>query len=584
MGLNIALGFFIVAIVAVIALFVYAKFYIDDIDNYDKIYPNVYIAGVDVGGMTKEEALDAVNNVVANSYSVNTLTVQLPDRVLSFTPEQTNVSLNADEAIEKAYAYGRDGSKVDRRNAYNAALENKVYIELDTALVIDYDYIRQLIDVTAASVESDAKPSTYEIVSDQIIIQVGYSSKHLDADGLYDLVMEAFNTNDFKTINYDYEIAAPKGVDLDSIYAEVYTESKNASYDPATGQITPEVVGYGFDLESAKQHLTLAEEGSQYVITIETVLPEITAGSLSSVLFRDVLGSHSTSLAGSTYNRSNNCSLACKAVDGKVLQPGETFSFNNIVGERTVAKGYAEGTVYVGGQSAQEVGGGICQVASTIYYVSLLSNLEIVERTEHQFVVTYLDLGMDATVYYGSLDFKFRNDTDYPLRINANVSNGMVNVTITGTNVSGNYVKMTNEILSTNPYTYETQEDSSKPAGYSEVKQTGYTGYSVKAYRNVYDASGNLLNTTLENSSSYKRRNHVTIIGTGGAATEEPTASPTESPTEGTETAEPTESSPAATDAAAPTTPVETTAPSVEPSVQPSVWEPDPQVPTDNPV
>ncbi len=118
-------------------------------------------------------------------------------------------------------------------------------------------------------------------------------------------------------------------------------------------------------------------------------------------------------------NRRTNIRLAAAAVDGTILMPGETFSYNKIVGERTAAKGYKPATVYGAAWTKQELGGGICQLASALYYCTLYSNLEVVYRTNHRFAVTYVPHGLDATVAWGSIDYKFKNSTDYPIRISA---------------------------------------------------------------------------------------------------------------------------------------------------------------------
>ena len=120
-------------------------------------------------------------------------------------------------------------------------------------------------------------------------------------------------------------------------------------------------------------------------------------------------------------------------INGYVLKPGETFSFNGVVGERTAAKGYKEGGVYVGGETVQQLGGGVCQVASVLYYCTLKSDLEVIARQEHQYVPDYIPWGMDATIYWGSLDYKFRNNTTYPIRILAEASGGYVRVRFMGT-------------------------------------------------------------------------------------------------------------------------------------------------------
>lgn len=189
----------------------------------------------------------------------------------------------------------------------------------------------------------------------------------------------------------------------------------------------------------------------------------------------DVLGRYD-SYHTNIYARTTNLILACKAIDGTVLQPGETFSFNKIVGERTAAKGYREATIYVSGETEPALGGGVCQVASTIYMAALLADLQIVERYPHMFPVTYVPPGMDATIYWGSLDFRFKNTSGSPLGIRASVSGGQVHIKLIGKKFSDRTVKMT------------------------------WAGdrYHAQTYKNYYDPSGKLVLTNKCAYSEYK--------------------------------------------------------------------------------
>ena len=160
--------------------------------------------------------------------------------------------------------------------------------------------------------------------------------------------------------------------------------------------------------------------------------------------------------------------------------------------------------------------GGVCQVASTIYVAALYANLEIVDRTEHMYLVSYVPYGMDATVYWGSVDFVFRNNTDYPIMIYANTNNNYVNVSLMGTDVTGNTVEMDYLILSTTPWEEVIVEDETKPVGYYEVTgATPYTGYRINTYRTVKDPEGNVLSTVQEAQSNYAVSNRIITVGAG---------------------------------------------------------------------
>ena len=208
--------------------------------------------------------------------------------------------------------------------------------------------------------------------------------------------------------------------------------------------------------------------------------------------------------------------LAGDQVNGTILNDGDIFDYNLVVGERTVERGFGEAATYVNGETVNTVGGGICQVSSTVYLASLLANLEIVERYAHRYYPGYITLGMDATVSWGGPEFRFKNNTGYPIRIDVSYANSQLTVSIYGTKTDDTYVKMTRDVLSTTSYETEYVETEDLPYGTQKQKQNGYVGYEVKSYRNIYSGDGKLLSSTLEAKSSYKSRNQIILVGIAG--------------------------------------------------------------------
>lgn len=500
----------------------------------DVIFPNVLVAGVDVGGMTKEAATEAVRNAVDNTYGASTLVVKLPDRTLSFDPEVTKISLDVEGAIDEAWHYGRDkGIFTALRNRLNPG-SSVQEINIEQSLTLDEERIRSIIDEAANDVRSEKKDSTYEIsntqnedgntVPTELTVNVGSSQRTLDADSLYDAVVAAFMSNDFTPLEFGYDESPYSPVDLDSLYEELCTDMKDAYYDNERKEIIDEQKGYGFDLAAAKQKQAMAEEGSSFTISLSAIEPAVTRATLQEKLFHDVLASYDSPHVAN-WSRTNNLELACKAINGTVLNAGDVFSFNDTVGERTSAKGYQPATVYVSGESKPETGGGVCQVASTIYLCCVLADLNVVERTEHMFTVTYVPLGADATIYWGSLDFKFENSTAYPLRIDASVSNGFVHIALIGTKENDETIKIEPVETATIQWSDVEQEDPSKPEGYRETIQTPYIGKSATLYIQRYDANGNKIGEREPAQypySRYSKRDRITIVGTGKPEGEEP--------------------------------------------------------------
>ena len=269
----------------------------------------------------------------------------------------------------------------------------------------------------------------------------------------------------------------PKEVKLKPYYDQIYQKMSNAHLDRAQDYaIVPSVTGVSFDVKEAEKRLEEAEEGAEVVIDFTIEEPDISTEDLKTKLFRDVLGSYTT-YGGGTSGRVNNIQLASNSCNDVILLPGETFSYNETVGERTAARGYQSATVYVNGQSVPGIGGGICQVSSTLFAASLYANLEIVERHNHSRTVAYLPSGMDATVSWGGPDYQFKNNTAYPIQLKVSYTGGAVQVQILGTK----------------------EEDS-----HVEVTTSRVDSYCVNTYRNLYDGQGNLIDSQQICSSRYR--------------------------------------------------------------------------------
>ena len=438
--------------------------------NYDKILPNVYVAGIDVGGMTLEEATAAIESslTATEQQSVNVI---LPDQKLTFTPAQDTVLIDVDQAVAEAYNYGRNSSNpFTIARAIKAAQRTRNDIDISKAVTVDTDYIQQLIDTTAGEIATTMQESdvSTDVEARVITVTIGQPGRELDTVTLYNLVCNAFSVGDYSDIEFDYTMTYPATVALDTLYEQMTQDPEDAYYDPDLGEVVPEEVGYtpSVDLDEANEQLATAASGDVLTFTFDETYPEMTYDELSAVLFRDTLFSYGTKYAPNA-NRTENLRLACAAINDTVLQPGDVFSFNGTVGERTVEKGYREAIVYVDNSSEMQAGGGVCQVASTIYYCCLYADLEIVHREPHMYQVSYVPYGLDATVYWGSVDFQFRNSTDYPLKIKAYLSGGRVWIELIGTDTENNTVKM-------------------------ETRHSGLTYYAT---RYVYDAYGNLIRT-----------------------------------------------------------------------------------------
>lgn len=480
-------------------------------------FPNYSINQVDVGGMTQEQAANALENKLPNVE----VEICFPDQkspVETKTVSELGFSQKSDysEIARQFYEENRSGGFFTAGWRYLHAMTGSgsgyaPYVENEQKLRGVSDALAKKLSVSPVDSAYTLKSSTLEIVK----AKDGY---RIDPQELREALEKAVAGEgaDFRAVVTPAAENAKK-LTVDEIYSQVAADAKNAGYSAATGKITPEQVGAKFDKDDAQEKLDDAKDGSTVSIPATIIQPKVTAAQLRSVLFRDVLGTARTHVGG-TGARISNVRLAAAKVNGTILNSGDIFSYNKKVGRRTVEGGFQEAPAYVQGNTVNEVGGGVCQPSSTLYLACLYANLHIVQRSAHRYVPSYVPKGMDATVSWGGPDYKFQNNTDYPMRIIASYSGGYLTMKLVGTNVTGNHVKMTNKVLSTTPFTVVKQKDATLPAGTQQVKVTPYTGYKVVTYRNVYSASGALISSRQEDVSDYKVRNRLILIGTGKSA------------------------------------------------------------------
>lgn len=511
------------------------------VSGSDTIYPKVSVNGTDVGGMTAAEAASALE-AAGWGEGEKTVTVELPlEHTLTVNAADVGAELTAQEAADRAFDYCHGGTIIENVMAYVRCLVSGAEVEIKAE--VDEAALADIVREEVTQVKSGLMTSGVEIKGDTLEVVKGASAVEIDESELMSLVKTALEDMKYGPLDYEVEVNASVELDIDELYNSICCEAKDAYYDKEKKEVVESVTGVGFNKAEAQKLWDAAELGETVEIPLELTEPERTTEYVESRLFADDLGETvTTSLAGSTQNRITNVQLAAASIDGIILAPGEQFSYNDALGERTTERGYKAAGAYSGGQVVQEVGGGICQVSSTLYYAALLANLQIDVRTCHYFPVGYLPAGLDATVSWGGPEFKFTNNRDWPIKIEASVdtAKNTVSVHIVGTDEDGSYVQMT----------YATW----LVYGNSEYPETA-TGYKAATYRSVFDKNGNLLSKELEAYSEYHYHEEDIVYPT-------PTPSPTPEPT-------PTEP------------PIEPTDP-VFPPEDPS-YPTDPVVPSDDP-
>ena len=508
------------------------------------VFDNVYAAGVNLGGMTPEEAKNVLHMTTDGTYSQQDMVVKLPDQELHLSPADTGVQLDVDAVVDAAYSYGREGSRFEQYQARQAAVLSTHTIDLVPYLNLDTAGLQTTLNEAAVPYNTTLTQPTVTVTGEQpplekdkvdpdatpqvMTLTMGIPESFLDAEALCGMVVDAYSANTF-LVTPEVPTTQPEMPDLEAIFEEYCVAPIDAVLNEEDYSVAPEVYGYGFDIAIVQELVNVAEPGQVLEIELAYIQPELTKEAIESTLFQDVLGTYKA-YQSSSANRSTNLKLACAAINGYIIKPGETFSFNGVVGKRTEEKGYKPAGAYFNGETVDEVGGGICQVSSSLYYCALLADLEIVSRTCHMYPSSYVPIGLDATVSWGYLDFKFKNNTDYPIRIEASGGKGTVNVTFYGTDDKDYYVKLDSAILET--YEPETEYEDypyNNSEGYKdgEVIDKGHTGYRAVSYRIKYSkADDSLISKDVEAYSSYRKTNNIV------ARVEAPPPPPTEPPVE----------------------------------------------------
>lgn len=476
------------------------------------IFPNTKVNGQDLSGMTLQEAEDVLTKGFQEQYADAALTVKAEGK--SYTVDMSKaLDLKADEAAERAFAHGHTG--FFRRGLVWLFSHIKGYHKTIYPHIKDEKAMQTSVKDCGVLKVDTAVADSYKVTKNQITFTHGTSGQAVDKDALYESITEAVDSGDYETvISTPMKDSQPKALDIDKVYKKVYTKAKDATLDPKNNYaIVASTTGVSFDKKEAAAAIEGLEEGESKSISLKLTTADITTQNLEKNLFKDRLGGYSTNVAG-TAARINNVRLASQHCNNTILLPGETFSYNEVVGQRTAARGFQEAGAYLNGKTVQELGGGICQVSSTLYCATVLSNLEIVHRENHMFESTYVPLGLDATVSWGGPDYVFKNNTKYPIKVVAGYANGVCTCEIWGTKTDNITVKFVNEVLSRNPYSTVTVKDDTKPVGYSAVTEEGENGSRVQTYRELYDGNGKRISRTKESFSVYTRRNQVVTVGT----------------------------------------------------------------------
>ena len=493
-----------------------------------KILNNVLIGGISVGGMTKEDAESVISLSIEPVLTQQSMIIRLDNDSLELSPELTGIALDVEDLVEAAYAYGRTGSRAEQ-NLTRAKAETQTYtIALLPYLRLNLSNIRSAVEdfcshysveMVDPVVSIDGQRPTYNpngnsfVVHQTLTITMGYPESYLDPNALYYEILDAYSLFQMELIYEVPVLVEPAIPNAEAIFDAYCISPVDATIDSKTFEVTEEVYGYGFNVYTLQRLIDRADYGETIEITLDFLMPDITAADLSGNLFQDLLVSYTATSTGSSTNRNKNLATACKTLNGLVLKAGESLDLNEVLGPRTSERKYYSAPTYIG-SATSVIGGGIDQIASALYYCALRADLQIVEHTHHRYAVSYTPMGTDAAMT-NSENLVFTNTTSAPIRILAEANGGNVKITFLGTEDKDYLLDIESVVVSqTMPETMYQPMHKDNVYGYKngDVIQTGLVGYVVETYLCKYDpVSGLLVSRELLHTVSYETRDIIII-------------------------------------------------------------------------
>ena len=450
----------IVVICIVVAIFVFSIIFSLFNGGYDKIHKNVYIQNVSVSGMSQEEAKEKLGKIYETK-KLNKIILKHNDFEMPISYDQLGVTRNFNDAVDMAYGIGRNGNIFT--NNYRLLFSGFLRKNINFDINIDDVSINNVINDVQSKLPDVTLQSSYYIDGSNLLIKKGTDGVEINRDELKSAIIK--NINDFNSVDCEIEIPVIEkkadDIDIKKISDEIKKDPKDAyiTKDPLEVHVEQDGVELACSLEEAQKIIDEKNDGDdennsnsengnnkngnnesneenqdkgEYVIPLKITHPSVTVESLGNDAFANRLATYTTNYDASNVNRNNNLVLASEKLNGTIVKPGEEFSYNKTIGERTIASGFKEAKAYAGGKVVLDVGGGICQLSSTLYNAALLTNLDITERHNHYFLTSYVPAGRDATVSWGSVDFKFKNNRKYPIKIESKVEDGVATVSIYG--------------------------------------------------------------------------------------------------------------------------------------------------------
>ncbi len=505
----------------------------------DAIAKNIWSGNINLSGLSQEEATQEL----ANSYKPTSANFSVvffhgieneKSEKTSFKSEDIEFTLNPEETALHAYNFGR-GENIFI-NSWNVLRSLVTNVDIGMVPTCNEELLSEILYNLGAKVHGEGEDMACIIENNTLTITPPTIGQSHDVSRAVKEFLENTQKGVYTNIPVTLKSNENDVIDADELYEKLSAEPKDAEYkiEGNTVIITDHVVGVTIDKAKLAALVDRVNQGMEGSIDVLQTIPQVTKESLQQSLFGTTLASFSSSYKSSTANRAYNVELASSKVNGIILADGAEFSYNSVIGNPNSANGYKMATVFADGKSTEGVGGGVCQVSSTLYCAVLRSDLAVVERRNHSLPVGYVPGGQDATVAYGAIDFRFKNNTGAPIKLVLENSNRTLTVSILGSANAKKKVEVISEKVSTTEPVMTQIQDPNLPQGTTKVITKGKPGSVYVTYKRVYDSNGAMVSES-KTRSSYKATPGEVAVGTAivpSTPTSTPETPPAQEPTD----------------------------------------------------
>ncbi len=488
---NIAIRrMIILSILGLLSIFIlFTGFLVLKTLGYNKVYDGVYINDFNARGLTKDELITSLKTNFSDNLKSKDISINFNGFSKDIPLADLNVKYDINAVADKAYSIGRGGIST----IFSQYTKKKQKHILD----LIYTYDKSKIEAVFAKMDkkSSSLVKEHELIvkNDSVVLKTGHPGQVIDRESTIKSIENSLKDFKFSPIEAKSIVAEPAKIDVDALYKKINSAPKDAKFvaEGKEYKIIDHVVGRSIDKSDLASIVEKVEKTSdtETIIPVDLKEPKITTEKINQNLFVDTFSSFSTKFKSSSTNDANravNIKIAAGKINGTILAPGDEFSFLNAIGRPTAENGYKIAHTYVAGKVVDGIGGGLCQVSTTMYNAVLLSDLLVTRRSNHQMVVYYVSFGRDAAIYHPDVDFKFKNSTKWPIKISCTATKSTISFSIIGKNDTPNKtVTISTKTLKVYPRPVKTIDDPTLNEGVTKVVDNGEDGYVVDTFKTV---------------------------------------------------------------------------------------------------